>query len=95
MPFYFPSVGEYAPLLEQAGLQVTHAFLFDRMTPLKGGNGLMDWMKMFLKTPFGGMDDGLKEEILRETAEALRPALFRDGVWCSDYVRLRCRAVKR
>ena len=35
-----------------------------------------------------------EEAILREVVEALRPALYRDGVWYSDYVRLRCRAVK-
>ena len=39
-PWYYPGVGEYAPLLERAGLEVTDAFLFDRPTPLEGEQGL-------------------------------------------------------
>lgn len=95
MPFFFPTVGEYAPLLEQAGLLVTHAFLFDRFTPLRGDDGLVDWINMFVKKPFEGMNDGLKAEICREAAERLKPRLYQNGVWYCDYVRLRCRAIRR
>lgn len=95
MPFFFPTVGEYAPLLEQAGLLVTHAFLFDRFTPLKGDDGLVEWIRMFVKKPFEGMDESLKAEICREAAEQLKPVLYRDGTWYCDYVRLRCRAVRK
>lgn len=95
MPFFFPTVGQYAPLLEEAGLLVTHAFLFDRFTPLKGDDGLVDWIRMFVKKPFEGMDEGLQAEICREAAERLKPTLYRDGTWYCDYVRLRCRAVKK
>ena len=35
-----------------------------------------------------------REEILRETAARLRDRLYRDGTWYSDYVRIRCKAVK-
>lgn len=94
MPFFFPTVGQYAPMLENAGLLVTHAFLFDRFTPLTGDDGLVDWIRMFVKKPFEGMDEGLATEIRREAAESLRPTLHRDGIWYCDYVRLRCRAVK-
>lgn len=50
MPFYFPTIGEYASLLEEAGFQVRYAVLFDRLTELKGENGLKDWIDMFIKT---------------------------------------------
>ncbi len=95
MPFFFPTVGEYAPLLEQAGLLVTHAFLFDRFTPLKGDDGLVDWIRMFVKKPFEVMDENLKTEICRETADRLKSQLYQDGTWYCDYVRLRCRAIKK
>lgn len=94
MPFYFPAVGQYASRLEAAGFKVTYASLFDRPTPLNGGDGLYDWLCMFIKTPFEGLDPAQREAVLRETVEALRASLFREGVWYSDYVRLRCRAVK-
>jgi hypothetical protein len=34
-PWYFPSLAEYAVLLEQGGLEVTYAVLFERPTPLE------------------------------------------------------------
>lgn len=94
MPFYFPTIGEYAPLLEQEGLQVRFATLFDRKTELKGEDGLADWIRMFVKTPFEGMEVSLKECILRDTVQSLEPTLHQDGKWYADYVRLRIRAVK-
>lgn len=94
MPFYFPTVGQYAARLERTGFKVTYASLFDRPTPLNGSDGLYDWLCMFIKTPFQGLDPAERETILRETAENLREPLFQDGVWLCDYVRLRCKAVK-
>ena len=94
MPFYFPAIGQYASRLEAAGFKVTFASLFDRPTPLNGSDGLYDWLRMFIKTPFEGMDPAETEAILRETVRTLRDDLYREGVWYSDYVRLRCKAVK-
>ena len=94
IPFYFPSIGEYASRLEAAGFKVTYAILFDRPTPLSGEDGLYDWLKMFIKTPFADVDKAVKENIYRDTVEQLRYAFFRDGVWYSDYVRIRMKAVK-
>ena len=94
MPFYFPSIGEYATLLEKAGFRVEYAILFDRMTPLEGENGLADWMKMFLGVPFAGLEEETGEELRREAAELLRDDLCRDGRWYADYVRLRMKAVR-
>ena len=94
MPFYFPTVGEYAPLVEAAGMRVTDAFLFDRPTALKGPDGMADWIRMFVRRPFEGMDPTLEAELVSEAVEALRPEMLRDGTWYADYVRLRMRAVK-
>ena len=73
---------------------MVYATLFDRPTPLKGEDGLYDWLNMFIKTPFAGLSEADREEILRETAARLRDRLYRDGTWYSDYVRIRCKAVK-
>ena len=92
--FYFPTVGEYAPMLERHGLRVEYAALFDRPTPQKSKDGLTDWIEMFNKKPFEGVEPQVKADILREANERLRATLCKDGVWIIDYVRIRIRARK-
>lgn len=72
-----------------------YALLFERPTELKGDNGLYDWIDLFIRTPFDGMDEGMRKEVIADAVERLRDKLFRDGKWFSDYVRIRGRAVKR
>lgn len=95
LPFYFPTIGEYAPLLEAAGLRVTHAFHFDRPSALVGDDGMERWIRMFVKRPFEGMGEPLANAIIAEAVESLRGEMLLDGTWYADYVRLRMRAVKR
>lgn len=93
--FYFPTIGQYAPILEAAGLRVTHAQLFDRPTPQPPEVGLRGWIAMFVTAPFEGMDASLRETIVSEAEENLRGELQRgDGTWVIDYVRIRIRAVR-
>lgn len=92
--FYFPTIGEYAPLLEKAGFRVEYAVLFDRPTKQKTEDGFRDWIRMFNKAPFEGMEEGLKNEIIDEAKNQVRPVLYHDGSWYIDYVRIRFRAVK-
>lgn len=92
--FYFPTVGEYAPMLERHGLQVRAALLFDHPTPQQTEDGLADWIRMFDKAPFAGVSEELQETIIREAVETLRPVLYHDGHWYVDYVRIRIKAVK-
>ena len=94
MPFYFPSIGEYAAMLEKTGFTVRCAVLFDRPTRLNGEDGLTDWIKMFVKNPFVNVTEDDRQVILKKAVSALAPALYKDGVWYSDYVRLRMKAVK-
>lgn len=94
-PFFFPTIGEYAPLVEGAGLTVTDAFLFDRPTPMAGEDGLRRWISMFVTAPFEGMPKEEVQKILAEAEEALQPNLFDGESWIIDYVRLRLRAEKR
>ena len=93
--FYFPTIAQHAPILEAAGLRVTYAVLFDRPTPQQGEDGLKNWIHMFVKTPFEGMDAGLREAIIQEAIGSLRePLQQEDGTWIVDYVRIRIKAVK-
>ncbi len=80
--WYFPSIGEYAALLEANGIEVTSAVLFDRPTMVEGESGLRDWLGMFFKPP-------LPEEKIREMERQLRPQLFKGSGWAIDYRRLR------
>lgn len=95
MPFYFPSIGEYSHLMEAHGFDVTYAILFDRPTPLNGEDGLKDYIKMFIKNPFAAVPQDEKDDIIKEAVAQLKPALYKDGVWYSDYVRLRIKAQKK
>ncbi len=89
-PFwYFPSLGEYAKLLETVGLEVTFAVLFDRPTPLEGEGGMRDWVRMFARPVLDAVPPERQEEFLRLVEEATRPALFHDGGWMANYRRLR------
>lgn len=92
--FYFPTIGEYAPLLEAAGLRVTYATLFDRPTWQEGERGLVDWIRMFDKAPFEGVDEERAIRIEEEAERRLRNRLFKDGRWFVDYVRIRFKAQK-
>lgn len=94
-PWYYPSVSEYATLVEKSGLEVQFANLFDRPTELAdGATGMRNWIIMFGGDYLAKAGPGRREEFLRHVEEILRPQLFRDGRWWADYRRLRIVAVK-
>jgi trans-aconitate 2-methyltransferase len=94
-PWFYPSIGEYAPMLEERGLTVTFAVLFDRPTPLGGGErGLCDWLEMFGMFASDVLRPGQRAELMNRIETLARPTLYRDGVWTVDYKRLRMIAVK-
>jgi trans-aconitate methyltransferase len=83
---YYPSVSEYSAVLERNGFEVTFMTLFDRPTPLEGGeNGLREWLQTFR---------GDNTRPVEEVEAELRPRLFHDGRWVADYRRLRFIAVR-
>jgi SAM-dependent methyltransferase len=94
-PWYYPSLGEYAGLLEKHGLEVTYGLLFERPTPLEDEeNGLRNWLSMFGGAIFEKISDGERESVIEETVREARPVLFREGQWVMDYRRLRVMARK-
>ena len=89
---YFPTIAEYTAILERNGLRPDYAVLFDRPTPQSPGKTVVDWIEMFVRVPFRGMEEKQKAEILQEAENLLRPKLCRDNNWIIDYVRIRVRA---
>ena len=93
-PWYFPSVGDYAPLLERHGLEVRNASLFDRPTPLEGEDGLDHWLRMFGQAYLRPLSPERANDVVRQLVEELRPALHRNGIWTVDYRRIRVVAIR-
>lgn len=90
-PWYFPSVGEYASLLEKEGLEVVYANLFERPTLLKAG--VAGWLDMFSQRFFADLSDEEWTAIVSAVEEEVRE-LYKEGEWVADYRRLRVVAAK-
>ncbi len=93
-PWYYPTAGEYAALLERHGFEIAALWTFDRPTKLEHPEkGLREWLDMFAGDWFAGVPAKERDEVAREIESRLRPALWRDGAWWADYQRLRVIAV--
>jgi trans-aconitate methyltransferase len=94
-PWFYPSVAEYASLLENHHLEVREAALFDRPTKLEDGEqGLQAWLTMFGGTFLDRVPQNKKNEFLRAVERAARPTLWNTDHWEIDYRRLRIAAQK-
>lgn len=92
---YFPSIGEYASVLEHAGFAVKFATLFDRMTKLNDGDaGLVNWMRMFRPGVEKAIPAQKHAAFFTELEHRCRDTLYSDGAWHADYVRLRVTALR-
>lgn len=90
-PWFFPTVAQYAAMLEDAGFEIRSIDFWDRPTELAGGmDSLQAWLSMFA----GDLLSDVPAAVLERAAELARPALWRDGTWWADYRRLRFQAVK-
>ncbi|MCM3702430.1 trans-aconitate 2-methyltransferase [Paenibacillus macerans] len=94
-PWYHPTIGEYAGLLEQTGFRVMFAQHFDRPTPLKGDAGVRIWLDSFAGYFFPDVTPADKTAIYRAIEEKVKPRLEREGQWMIDTSRLRIVAVKK
>ncbi|GCF10971.1 class I SAM-dependent methyltransferase [Dictyobacter arantiisoli] len=92
--WYFPSIGEYTSLLEQYGLTVNSAILFERPTPLEGEDALRNWLNMFGLVIFQQLPEDIKQQVIIRAEALARPTLYQNGRWIGDYRRLRIVAYK-
>ena len=93
--WYFPSVAEYATILEQTGFEVRLAELYDRPTKLADAeSGIIDWLSMFGKTFFEEIPEVEAEIIKNEVQTRLKATLLKGDGWYADYRRLRIIAYK-
>lgn len=94
-PLFFPSIAEYAGLLERHGLEVREASLFDRPTTLEDGDrGLENWIRVFRQTFIERMGEQEARRWIQEVKRQCSGELFRDGCWVLDYRRLQIAAWK-
>lgn len=92
--WYYPTLGEYAALLERQGFHVSMMAHFERPTPLEGADALRHWLIMFVPHLLDRLPDGARDRFFERVEEEARPALWWNGVWYADYVRLRFAAEK-
>ncbi|AFC30776.1 trans-aconitate methyltransferase [Paenibacillus mucilaginosus 3016] len=93
-PWYLPTIGEYASLLEHTGFRVTVAQHFDKPSPLPGGTGLQRWLDSFAGHFFPDVTSEDKASIYHAIEAQVKPHLERDGQWMADTSRIRIAAVK-
>jgi len=56
---------------------------------------MANWLQMFARAFFDGLDPGESRAVTTAIADKLRPSLYKDGRWHADYVRMRMYAEKR
>lgn len=93
-PWYHPSIGEYASLLERSGFRVTFARHLDLPTPLSGEEGLRKRIDGFAESFFHGIAPSERAALYDAVVSLAKPALYKDGQWMLDISRLRIIAIK-
>lgn len=93
--WFFPSISKYATLLESEGFEIEQMWLFDRPTPIKGEDGMYNWINQFAQHAFGAINREEAERIKNLAVEILKPNYFIKGDWLADYKRLRLKAWKK
>jgi len=95
-PWYFPTVGEHASLLERHGFEVRHATLFDRPTELDGPDGLANWLDVFGDSLFAPLSKDERAAVVEAVEDRLRGERYDadSETWTADYRRLRFVAVR-
>ncbi|MDQ3010839.1 MAG: methyltransferase domain-containing protein, partial [Acidobacteriota bacterium] len=75
---YFPSIGQYTPLLEKHGIEVASAILFDRPTKLEGGeDGLENWIRMFRGPRLSVLSEAEQRKVIKRVKHQLRDTQFK------------------
>jgi trans-aconitate methyltransferase len=91
--WFFPTLPQYARILDEAGLFVRTALWFERPTRLAGARGLATWLELFCLPLLKALGER-REEVVAGVEARCQALLFRDGDWWLDYTRLRVVAFK-
>ena len=96
-PWYFATIGEYTPRIENQGVEVQRATIFDRPTTLSGEDGVQDWLEMFGDSIFADVPEEVKDEVIKAVEDRLRAERYdpETETWTSGYRWLRFIAEKR
>jgi SAM-dependent methyltransferase len=93
IPWYFPTVEEYAIRLRRAGFVPQSVQLLARPTPLP--TGMRGWLETFANPFCAALPEGERGIFLDEVTALLKPVLCdSQGRWTADYMRLRFTAAK-
>jgi trans-aconitate methyltransferase len=96
-PWYFPTLGQYAAVLEAAGFRVRSALWFERPSPMPDRpeqSGIADWLSIFASELCENLSTAERPRFFEAVEANARARLYRDGIWWIDYVRLRVEAVR-
>ena len=92
-PWYFPSVAEYAQVLDKAGFEINYLELIPRPTLLN--TGIRGWLKVFAQGITNHLNSEEQEFFIDEVEKRLKQIIFsEENGWVADYVRLRFKATK-
>jgi trans-aconitate methyltransferase len=91
---YFPSIAEYATLLEAQGFRVVFMELYNRPTHLQGEEGLRNWVRMFRASVLSSIPKDQQEAFFTAVESQAKASLYQQSTWQADYVRLRGIAYK-
>ncbi|WP_208589132.1 class I SAM-dependent methyltransferase [Gracilibacillus suaedae] len=94
-PWYFPSIGEYASLMEEVGFKVSYARYFARPTPLDGEEGLKNWIIMFAAGLLAHLNKTETNQLVNHVEHKLKPLLYKDQQWLADYCRIQVIGYKK
>lgn len=93
-PWYHPTIGEYASLLERLGFRVISAEHLNSPKTMAGEPAIRKWLNGFGEYFFAGVSAEDREAIIQATEATLKPALFQDRQWHLVTSRLRVAALK-
>jgi trans-aconitate methyltransferase len=86
-PWTFPAPTRFRELLTACGFDVLALEVFAR--PTRFERELADWLELMAQTFLDAAPPDARAALVRRVTGRLRPALFADGAWQLDYVRLR------
>lgn len=88
--FNFPTVDDFAKLLEKNKFTIEKIYDYDRPTVLSDGEyGLVHWMKQFFSFELVNMPPDVQNTLFEKMEKVCRNTIWNGKEWVADYRRLR------